>query len=241
MEPLLIHQPAYLPWIGYFARMLLAKRFVVLDHVQYTDGGWQHRNYILGSRPGTRCRLTLPLVKKGRFGQALCDAVLADRSATRHHWRSISMRYGRAPFFDRYRSELRSILDREWSGMTALCVTLITFFMSCLNVNVPIVNSSSLGLTSRRTVLLADLCEIHHCDTLITGSGAAQYLDLPLLAARGIDHRPDGFNHPWYPQVLPGFVSHLSVLDLLVHMGPRAHELLLASVGSQPSPEGASC
>lgn len=235
MEPLLIHQPAYLPWIGYFARMLLAKRFVVLDHVQYTDGGWQNRNYILGSRPGTRCRLTLPLAKKGRFGQALCDAVLADRSATRQHWRSITMRYGRAPYFDRYRSDLRSIMDREWSSMTALCGTLVTFFMSCLNVHVPIVNSSALGLTSRRTALLADLCEIHDCDTLITGSGAALYLDLSLLTARGIDHRPDGFNHPRYRQALPGFVSHLSILDLLVHTGPQARELLLASVGPQPS------
>ena len=241
MEPLLIHQPAYLPWIGYFARMLLAKRFVVLDHVQYTDGGWQNRNYILGSRPGTRCRLTLPMVKKGRFGQALCDSVLADRSATRHHWRSITMRYGRTPYFGRYRSDLRFILDREWSSMTALCGTLVEFFMSCLNVHIPMVNSSSLRLTSRRTTLLADLCEIHDCDTLITGSGAAQYLDVPLLAARGIDHRPDGFNHPRYPQVFPGFVSHLSVLDLLVHTGPQAHELLLASVDRQSSQEGVRC
>lgn len=238
MKALLIHQPAYLPWIGYFARMLLAKRFVVLDHVKYTDGGWQNRNYILGSRPGTRCRLTLPLVKKGRFGQALCDSVLADRSATRRHWRSITMRYGKAPYFGHYRSDLRSILDREWSSMTPLCGTLVTFFMSCLSVHVPVVTSSSLGVTSRRTTLLADLCEMHDCDTLITGSGASQYLDLPLLAARGIRHRPDGFNHPQYPQVLPGFVSHLSVLDLLMHMGPQAHELLVASVGSRSPQEG---
>jgi WbqC-like protein len=230
LSPLLIHQPAYLPWIGYFARMLLAKQFVLLDHVQYTDGGWQNRNYILGANPGSRCRLTLPLLKKGRFGQSFANVVVADRSATRRHWRAITMRYGKAPHFHLYSSDLRSILDREWTTMTSLCDVVIRYMMYCLDLQLPVVRSSSLGLTSRRTVLLADLCDMHGCDSLITGSGAIHYLDTDLLTTRGIAHRPDGFHHPTYVQVLPGFVSHLSALDLLMHAGPGARDLLRTSV-----------
>ena len=41
-----IHQPHYLPWLGYLAKWAEADVFVLLDTVQYEKNGWQNRNRI---------------------------------------------------------------------------------------------------------------------------------------------------------------------------------------------------
>ena len=41
-----IHQPHYLPWLGYLAKWAAADCFVFLDTVQYEKNGWQNRNRI---------------------------------------------------------------------------------------------------------------------------------------------------------------------------------------------------
>jgi hypothetical protein len=41
-----IHQPQYLPWLGYFDKMLAADLFCYLDCVQFKKNEWQNRNRI---------------------------------------------------------------------------------------------------------------------------------------------------------------------------------------------------
>lgn len=38
-----IHQPHFLPWLGYLDRMLKADLFVLLDHVQFERQNYQNR------------------------------------------------------------------------------------------------------------------------------------------------------------------------------------------------------
>ena len=45
-----IHQPQYLPWIGYFDKLDRADVFVLLDNVQYKKNEWQNRNRIRTSQ-----------------------------------------------------------------------------------------------------------------------------------------------------------------------------------------------
>ena len=45
-----IHQPQYLPWIGYFDKLNRADVFVLLDNVQYKKNEWQNRNRIRTSQ-----------------------------------------------------------------------------------------------------------------------------------------------------------------------------------------------
>ena len=45
-----IHQPAYLPWLGYLHRIALSDRFLFLDTVQFQKGSFQNRNKIKTQR-----------------------------------------------------------------------------------------------------------------------------------------------------------------------------------------------
>ena len=42
-----IHQPNFLPWLGYLDRMIRADLFIVLDHVQFERRNYQNRTRIL--------------------------------------------------------------------------------------------------------------------------------------------------------------------------------------------------
>ena len=44
-----VHQPNFLPWVGYFNKIKLSKNFVILDDVEYTKNGFINRNKILTS------------------------------------------------------------------------------------------------------------------------------------------------------------------------------------------------
>ena len=41
-----IHQPGYLPWLGFFKKIMSSEIFVFLDDVQYEKNGWHNRNKI---------------------------------------------------------------------------------------------------------------------------------------------------------------------------------------------------
>ena len=55
-----IHQPHFLPWLGYLHRMAQADLFVLLDHVQFERRNYQNRTMIRMN--GEARWLTVPVV-----------------------------------------------------------------------------------------------------------------------------------------------------------------------------------
>ena len=45
-----IHQPQYMPWLGYFDKADRADIFILLDDVQFKKNEWQNRNRIRTSQ-----------------------------------------------------------------------------------------------------------------------------------------------------------------------------------------------
>ncbi|MGB2630330.1 MAG: WbqC family protein, partial [Candidatus Omnitrophota bacterium] len=64
-----IHQPQYLPWLGFFDKMDRADVFVLLDDVQYKKNEWQNRNKIRNVE-GWQW-LTVPVLHE--FGQKISE------------------------------------------------------------------------------------------------------------------------------------------------------------------------
>ncbi|WP_019632252.1 WbqC family protein [Actinomadura atramentaria] len=227
---LVAHQPAYLPWGGYFARLLDVPRLVVLDHVQFSERGFQHRNRVLRAGGGAQW-LTVPV--RRRFGQPLTDVVPDGRLWARRHFRTLAQNYGRAPCWDSYAQGLDELYARPWERLVDLDLALTGFLLDALGLSVELVRSSSIGPAGARTDMLVDLCRRTGARTLRVGTGATGYLDAAALAAAGIDVEVSTFALPPYPQAGGGpFTDGLSVLDLLLHRGPHARAALAAGAAT---------
>jgi hypothetical protein len=50
LTTLVVLQPSYLPWLGYFDQMSKADAFVWYDDVQFDKHGWRNRNRIKGPK-----------------------------------------------------------------------------------------------------------------------------------------------------------------------------------------------
>ncbi|HRI29579.1 MAG TPA: WbqC family protein, partial [Chitinophagales bacterium] len=72
----LITQPNYIPWRGYFYAINLADVFVVYDDVQYTRRDWRNRNLI--KTPIGLQWLTIPVQTKGKYLQKINETAIAD-------------------------------------------------------------------------------------------------------------------------------------------------------------------
>ena len=46
MKKIVIHQPDFLPWLGFFDKISRADKFIILDDVQFARRGWTHRDLI---------------------------------------------------------------------------------------------------------------------------------------------------------------------------------------------------
>ena len=66
-----IHQPAYLPWLGYMDKVLKSGTFVYLDTVQIGKNSFSYRNKI--KTPQGSTWLTVPLKMKGHMSNVIKD------------------------------------------------------------------------------------------------------------------------------------------------------------------------
>lgn len=226
---LVAHQPAYLPWQGYFARLLDVNRLVLLDHVQFAERGRQHRNVIRGPGGG-RHLLSVPVRRSGRFGQAIREVEIADPRWAQRHWRTLEQTYRRAPYFDDLRDDLRHVYQHPWTTLHEVNTALIHLLLDVLSLPVRIEYSSTISPAGRKTAMLIDLARRTGASVLRVGTSAPRYLDAALLTQAGIDVEIIDYSHHPYPQGNGPFLPGLAALDLVLHQGPAARSVLAAGV-----------
>ncbi len=87
----------------------------------------------------------------------------------------------------------------------------------------------------RKTERVLALCKELGATEYLSGGAARDYLQVDQFAAANIKVIFQDYQHPSYAQRYKGFISHLSVLDVLMNEGPHAKEIILS--GSSQSPE----
>ncbi len=223
-----VHQPNYLPWLGWFHKLAAADVFVYLDAVQYPRGrSFAARNRI--KTPNGVAWLTVPVsVPKGREGKATYREVeLAEPRWREKHLRSVETSYARAPYFGDVLELYRTGLE---AGETLLEVNLALLegFADYLGIATHrVVLSELLPEFGQKTELIVDACKALGADEYLSGSGGgADYNDEERLAEEGIALRYDAFQPAPYPQLWGEFEPGLSTLDALMNCGPGARELI---------------
>ena len=106
------HQPVYLPWLGLFHKISLADQFVYFDDVQYQTRDWNSRNKIRTQHGDIW--LTVPVLNKDHYQLKLKDVLINNVLPWRRkHFRSISLAYRKAKYYDQYIGDFQDVYQKE--------------------------------------------------------------------------------------------------------------------------------
>lgn len=227
------HQPNYLPYIGFFHKIINCDIFVIWDTVQFVKRGpfgWQHRNKIRTKNGWIW--LTVPVLTKGKYEQLIIDTrINNDMPWPRKHWNSIYLNYNRAPYFNKYSDFFAGLYKKRWDRLAELSETAIYYIAKALGIKTKIIKCSSLGLNSHGTDLIINVCKKIGADTFLSGRHGRDYLDEEKFSEAGIRLIYQDFKHPGYEQVYKPFIENMSIIDLLFNAGENSLKILTGAAG----------
>lgn len=225
MTTLVVLQPSYLPWLGFFDQMIRSDVFVYYDDVQFDKHGWRNRNRI--KSPNGPHWLTVPVLHKGKFGQSNLEVEIDNRQDwARKHIATIRQFYAKSPYLKLYLPELEDVLLSRWNNLVELDLAVVDLMCIWLKIKRKIVRSSELGVTGTQSKRLLRFCQHFGATNYLSGDSAINYLDVDLFASSGIRIEWQKFSHPVYPQLHGEFVPYLSALDMILNMGEKGCEIL---------------
>ena len=224
-----IHQPQYLPWLGYLDKLDSADVFVFLDTVQFKKHEWQNRNRIR-TKDGWQW-LTVPVID--RFPERIDQVEINSRTDwQRKHCQALRLYYGKAPHWEPFGPELLGLLEKPWTRLAELNVSVTELLCKHLGIKTPRRIASTMEAREEPTDRLVDLCRVVGGTVYLAGQGAAprpgapSYMDVGRFPRAGIQVHFQEYRHPTYQQRYDPFVSHLSVVDLLFNCGPESLTIL---------------
>ncbi len=226
MTTLVVLQPGYLPWLGFFDQMRRSDVFVYYDDVQFDKHGWRNRNRVKSAKGPVW--LSVPVLHSGA-GPLRIDEVAIDgrQNWARKHVETVRQLYARAPHVKRYLPELEDLLlGRTWEKLVDLDLAAAALMCGWLGLERRIVRSSELAIDGGKSERLLNLCRHFGADRYLSGNAAQDYLDVDLFQAAGVAVEWQDYTAPVYPQQHGEFVPYLSVLDLILNVGPGSLDVI---------------
>lgn len=218
-----IHQPQYMPYLGYMHKMKYADIFVLLDDVQFKKNEWQNRNRVKGHN-GKIVWLTVPVFHK--FGQNINEVRIVNSIPwQKQHANTIKTYYSKAPAFHMIRN-FEGLWSTPFERLVDVNVESIKIMKEIFGIKTQLVFSSSLNVKETKTRRLIAICKELGAKVYISGVGAKGYLEEDLFRKEGIELVWQNFVHPVYPQLHGEFIPNLSSIDMILNMGERCGEMI---------------
>jgi hypothetical protein len=223
-----IHQPNYLPYLGFFHKIYISDVFVILDTVQFVKSGplaWMNRNKIRTSLGWMW--LTVPVLTKGKFPVIIKEALIdSTKDWRRKHFNAIYVNYHKSEYFDRYSGFLENLYKREWDSLALLNEEIIDYIIKLLEIKTKVFKASELGAKGQGSELLIDICKRVDAQEYVYGKHGEDYMELDKFEQNGIKPVLQNFSHPVYKQLYEPFVENMSILDLLFNKGSDSIDVL---------------
>ena len=215
-----IHQPDFLPHLGFFDRLLHADVLVLLDNAQYVDStsrSWTHRDKIKTPRGAQWISLS---VKSAPRDTPICQIELAQEV----DWRANNINllrenYRKAPYFAEIFPEIEQLYAWPSTRLSDFNRASIELLLRLLDIRIEILTATHLAPCGKNNELLVDILKKIGADRYLSGPGARAYFRPEPFSEAGIEVLWQDFRHPVYFQLHGDFVPYLSSIDLLLNCG----------------------
>lgn len=224
---LVITQPNFVPWLGYFAQIHHSSKICFLDNVQYNRREWQNRNRIT-SRTGKVSYITAN-IKKAKRNSLINTIELSENFYLEKLLNKVRENYNGSKFLKELISYLeegfRNALKESNGNLSKLNVELIKYFCLLTDIKLNYSLASCFDHNSKNiktpTENLIEICKIHKVDEYLSSIGAKEYMlpEIQKFNNSKIKVYWQIFNHSKYTEAdrKKKFLSHLSIVDYLAH------------------------
>ena len=226
MTTVVVLQPTYLSWLGYFDQIYRSDVFVFYDDVQYSKHSWQNRNRI--KTPTGWQWLTIPVSREGGLlGKLIHEVEINNRTSWgKKHLRAIQLNYAKSPYYNDYIKYFEEIYSKNWQYLADLNIELIKLIHKLLGMTRKFVRSRELKINGEQSERLVKICQLFNADLYFSGQSAKNYLNEELFTKARIKVEYQDYKHPEYPQLFGKFIPYLSTIDILFNCGAEGLKII---------------
>lgn len=186
------HQPNFLPWFGFFEKMLKCDLFVYSDDVQFPKQCYTNRVEIPVGQ-GAMC-LTMP-VKKGNDVRIADKRYVKDTATLARLAKTIRINFGGLPHF----TDVEPVINEferacvQYDTIADLNIHMNQYLAASFGIRTAVRCGTELGLEAfHRNERLVERCRLLNSRDYLCGQGADGYQDEAMLEGAGIRlHRID--------------------------------------------------
>ncbi|MBN1224562.1 MAG: WbqC family protein [Candidatus Aminicenantes bacterium] len=213
------NQPIFIPWGGFFGKLLHSDKLVLLDDTLLARGfTYVNRNRIKG--PAGESWITVPLKRHGRGRQKIKDLEIFEKKKwAKNFLLTVKHFYGKSLFLEPILTEVETILDSPDESFCSMVIRLLSIFKKDFNIDTAFILQSDTGITGKGTSLLVSIVKELGADEVLMPYFSRKILDWNLFDREKIAVHFLRYDPPQYPQFWGHFLKRLSVLDLLLCCG----------------------
>lgn len=194
---ILLH-PTYFPSIAHYVLFAKAGDLIFEMEDNFQKQTYRNRTYIYGANGKLMLNVPVKHSKKNQH-QKYRDIEIANETAwQRLHWKSLESAYRTSPFFEYYEDELQPLFEKKYTRLMDLNLDTINAINECLQLEVS---------TSHTTAYQSVVTDIKDFRKLV---------DVKKEPNHGFETYTQVFDSKY------GFISNLSILDLLFNEGTNA-------------------
>lgn len=223
-----IHQPNYIPWLGYFRKVAQADVFVFFDNVQMPIGkSLVSRNRV--RTPNGVQWLTVP-TRRSSEGKPISETPIAEGNWAQKHLKTLRLAYSGSPWLDPVLGILDTAFSQERTKIADLNIAVIREIAAFIGIqNSDYLRATDLNLEKTGAATIVEILEATDATTYLTGTGAGsmRHLDVEFLASQGVETETLSTEFREYSQKFSPFEANLSVIDALLNVGPEETKALL--------------
>lgn len=225
---MVIHQPDFIPYLGFFDRLVKSDIYVVLDNVQYvrnSSRAWTSRDKI---KTSNREKWISISTQKAPLGTEINKILISkDTEWRKNNLNLIHENYKDSSYYGEIMPYIIDLYAYDCERLMDFNMQSIKMLMKLFDISIDIVYASDLYPEGKNNALIINIMKKLGCKKYLSGVGARDYFVSEPYEEAGIEVIWQDFKHPVYEQQFDGFIPYLSSIDLLFNCGIKDSRRIL--------------
>jgi len=214
-----IHQPNFMPWLGYFYKIWQSDVFIFLDDVQFIKTGSSYTNRVSINIHGQNQYITIP-IKRGSGVQNINQTNFLNEKWKKKLITTLQSNYAKSPYFNENKEFIFALINFEADNLADYNMHFIQKISEKMNFNTQFVKSSKFHIHTKSTQRLIELINSVNGKVYLSGAGGDEYQEHNVYKNEKIEVRYNKMPIFEYPQPKGEiFIEGLSIIDALFNVG----------------------